>query len=202
MKQWRRVLTAAVLTSVVMSPATAITIAFQPSTSFLNVGSVGTVQLTISGLTDNAAPSLGAFDLNVTFDPSILSFNGATFGDHLDLFGLGDIRAVTPGLGMVNLLEISLDLPSDLDQLQPDTFPLATLSLGALRAGTSLLQLSVNALGDANGNPLTAQLNSGTVVVVPNSSVGEPSGIALIAFAVLSLMGASCTGLRVQRRYF
>jgi hypothetical protein len=48
----------------------------------------------ISGLGDGTAPSLSTFDLDISFDPTILAFSTAVFGDpilgdQLDIWGLG-----------------------------------------------------------------------------------------------------------------
>jgi hypothetical protein len=46
-------------------------------------------------------------------------------------------------------------------------FTLATLTFNGLAAGVSPLSLSVNALGDQNGNALAASLENGSVTVTP-----------------------------------
>ena len=126
-------------------------------------------------------------DLDVTFDDSILSFLGFTFGDpilgdQLDLSGLGSLTDVAPGAGTVNLFELSFDPPADLDSLQAGSFTLGTLAFLAISSGLSDLGLSVNALGDASGNPLTMGVQSGRVVV--NAAfVPEPAVLLLLLVA-------------------
>ena len=113
----------------------AIMLGFSPSNPVAHVGDSVDVDLVISGLGDFAPPSLSVFDLDVLFDPTILgltnvAFGDPVFGDQLDLFGFGhfsDVDAVAPGAA--NLFEISFDLPSDLDLLQPGSFTLATTDL-------------------------------------------------------------------------
>jgi hypothetical protein len=56
---------------------------------------------------------LSTFDLNVAFDSNVLRFLASrladpVLGDQLDLFGLGSLAGTTPGLGIVNLFELSL----------------------------------------------------------------------------------------------
>lgn len=145
--------------------AAQITIDIVPSSQDASLGTMVAVDLVISGLGDFAAPSLGTFDLDVTFDPVILAFNSAVFGDQLDLFGLGSITEVFPGVMNVNLFELSLDDPADLDTLQPGSFTLATLTFDTIASGTSPLELFINALGDALGDPLEAEPGSGRVRV-------------------------------------
>jgi hypothetical protein len=124
------------------------------------------IALVISGLGDFVPPSLGTFDLDITFDPAILAFQNAVFGDQLDLSGLGSITEIQPGVMNVNLFELSLDNPADLDTLQPGSFTLVTLTFATLTDGTSSLAVLINALGAANGLPLAADAGSGSVTVV------------------------------------
>lgn len=182
--------TALLLVSV---PIHAITISFNPVTQAVTAGSSFEVALEISGLITGAAPSLGTFDLNVGFDPAILGFSSALFGDpvlgdQLDVLGLGgNPIAVIPGSGTVNIFELSLDTADDLNSLQTDSFTLATLTFNALSAGTSSLGISVNALGDANGDPLTTDLLIDGSVTVNGGSVPEPAICLLFGLGALSM---------------
>jgi hypothetical protein len=146
------------------------------------------VALQISGLGSGVA--LGVFDINLSFDPAILAFKGATFGDpilgeQLDVDSLGTLSFATPGAGTVELFDLSFDLTPDLVALQAPAFTLATLSFNTLGIGTSPLGLTVNALGDANGNSVTAQLVNGEVLVTP-----EPAISLLVACGLAGLGGA------------
>ena len=146
-------------------PAAAITLRVDPAAQDATIGSTVNVGVIISGLGSGAAPSLSTFDLVATFDDSILSFVGFAFGDpvlgdQLDLSGLGSLTGVSGGVGTVNLFELSLDSAADLNALQPGSFTLGTLAFSAVSTGVSAVGLSINALGDANGDPLqsTVQL--------------------------------------------
>lgn len=59
----------------------AISLDFIPASGSVVQGQPLITALAISGLGDHAAPSLSAFDIDVTFDTAILSLNSATFGD-------------------------------------------------------------------------------------------------------------------------
>lgn len=176
-------------------PLHAITVSLNPATQTVTAGSSVDVALVISGLGSGAAPSLGTFDLDLSFNSSILSFTGAVFGDpglgdQLDVLGLGSIFAATPGAGSVNLFELSFDAAADLDALQADSFTLATLSFSALSAGTSPLGITLNALGDANGDPLTADLADGSINVNANNNAGsvpEPATWLLLGLGALTM---------------
>jgi len=151
--------------------AHAITLSFAPASTSVSIGDPVTVLLNVSGLGDKAAPSLGVFDVNVTFDPALLAFVDATFGDpmlgdQLDLgkFGSPTSATVSPA-NTLNLSETSFDSVSDLDTMQAGSFTLATLAFNAIGLGVSPLGLSINTLGDANGDTLAATANVGTVTV-------------------------------------
>ncbi len=176
--------------------AHAIVIGIDPSSQVVPVGNPFTVGLTISGLGSGSVPSLGTFDVDLTFDPAILSFGSVSYGDpvlgdQLDLSGLGAITITTPGAGSVNLFELSLDLPDVLDTLQADSFTLATLTFDPLSLGTSQFNLLNIKLGDAVGNALLTDVRGGSVSVVP-----EPATILLLA----SGLGALGLGNWKRRR--
>lgn len=171
-------------------PASAILIGFGPSGQVVGVGDAPSVDLVISGLGDGVAPSVGTFDLDVNFDAGVLNLSSVVFGTQLDVLGLGSLQFSTPGAGLVNLFELSFDLPVDLDTLQSSSFVLATLTFDALAVGASGLTITLNALGDAEGNALGADLGSGSITVsraaVP---VPEPAVLPLLALGVLGVMG-------------
>jgi hypothetical protein len=175
-------------------PGGAVLISVGPATQTQNLGSAVSAELFVSGLNDGAAPSLGAFDIDVTYDPFILSFTGATFGDpglgdQLDLFGLGSVTGVTPGAGSINLFEISLDSVDDLDNLQVGGFAIATLTFSGIEAGTSSLDITINALSDAIGDPLAGTTAPGAITIQRANTVSEPATLSLVALALLWIAG-------------
>jgi hypothetical protein len=171
----------------VATNAQAITLSFDPLSQDVNLGEQVFVDLVISGLGDQMPDSLGMFDLDIAFDPSILAFNNAVYGDpvlgdQLDLWGLGSLTITTPGVGSVNLFELSFDFPSDLDTFQAGSFTLATLSFDTLSLGTSSLDITINSLSDAWGYSLIATTQSGSVNVIP-----EPGTLLLMSGGLLGV---------------
>lgn len=148
--------------------------------------------VSISGLGDFTAPSLGNYDLILTYEPTVLQFDSVAYGDAvlgnmLDLTGFGTLQFDMDMFGSVNVFEISLDDIVTLETLQPGAFSLFTVSFNPVGQGYSPLVLSVNSIGDALGDPLTPAIQSATVTVVP-----EPSSFLLV--------GAALGGLAFLRR--
>lgn len=178
-------------------PAQAGIISIDPLTQTVGLGSSINVKVQISELGAFSAPSLGAYDLNVSFNPLLLQFLGATLGDpilgdQLDLLGLGSIQSVTPSAGSVGLFELSLDSIDDLNNLQSPSFVLGTLSFQTIGLGTSSINIGVNALSDAYGDALTSGIQNGSVIVNA-SAVPEPNSVLLVG---------SLAGVLVLRRGF
>jgi hypothetical protein len=56
-----------------------ITLTLQPSPQTINVGDPTSMDLVVSGLGNLSSPSLGAFDFDFTYNPTILSAVSLTF---------------------------------------------------------------------------------------------------------------------------
>jgi hypothetical protein len=173
-----------------------ITLSVLPASQTVGLGSQVTASLQIAGLGNLTAPSLGTFDVSLGFDPTVLSFSSAVFGDPilgdlLDPTGLGNTFSfISPGIGTVQLFDLSLASASQLDTLQPGSFVLARLVFDSVGAGTSPLDLTINALGDADGVSLAASVQNGSADI---SSVPEPNSLPLVT------VGALVIALRCRR---
>jgi hypothetical protein len=167
-------------------------------------GGTDTVDLNISGLGNGTA--LGAYDINVGFNPSVVNFSSAAFGDpslgdQLNLQGYGTINAINPGNGTVELFELSLDDPGTLIGSQTSSFTLATLTFDGVGVGGSPLALSVNAIGDENGNPLTTSLAGGSITVTSSTTTAAAPEIdAGSTMAGLTLLVGGLAVLRKRGR--
>lgn len=174
--------------------AEAIVIGLTPTSLSAAVGDGFDVDLTVDGLGNGTAPSLGAFDVNVSFDTAVLAFVGASFGPSLGDAFLGEavteVDASVPGV--VNLFEVSFleedaatcvfCLPPFLNDIQTDSFVLATLSFTALAVGTSDLVPTGAILSDAAGISL-----ADPTIASATFSISEPSALALLLAGLAGL---------------
>jgi hypothetical protein len=192
----------------------AISLGFAPASQSVAPGTSVAVDLVISDLGDSVLPSLSTFDLDIFFNPAILALDPTDAdGDgvidsvildptgQLDVLGLGGnvVSAGLTGSGILNLFDLSADDPNDLHNLQAGTFLLAMITFETLRPGTSTLTLTVNALGDAEGNPLTATVGSGSITVRPLTGVPEPGISVLLGTGLLGLLGYCWRHKRLQK---
>jgi hypothetical protein len=191
-------------------------IASNASAQTLSIGSetigssgIATVDLNISGLTPGTT-AIGTYDVNVGFNSSVVNFASAAFGDpvlgsdQLDPEGYGTFSTVTSGAGTAELFELSLDDPAALLASQPSSFTLATMSFDAVGTGTSVLALSVNALGDQTGNSVSAALQNGSITVTGGGGGGgggtpAPEMDATSASGALTLLLGGLIVLRARR---
>jgi hypothetical protein len=173
---------ALVLTSTAVQ---AVELGFVPPAQEVPVGTSVSVDVVISGLGDFTSPSLGAFDLDIAFDPSILSLSSVVFGPFLGDISLAEaIASDTPGVGTVNVFEVSFLLDFELDALQPGSFPLVTLNFDTLNSGTSPLTITSATLSDAFGYLLSYTASEGSVTVTP-----EPGTWVLMLSGLAGLLG-------------
>ena len=172
--------------------AQAASLELMPASPSVFAGSPLDVDIVIAGLGAGAAPTLAAFDLDVSFLPSALSFVSVSFGFDLGFPG-GDAITASGLLGgplRIDLAAYSLLSNATLNANQPDTFVLATLHFLGLAPGTSPLAITqavlANTAGGPGGNAIVATLQGASVDVLP---VPEATTVALVGLGV-ALLGA------------
>jgi hypothetical protein len=169
-------------------PAQAQSLGFTPSAAVVSLGE--TIELDIVLSDRPAGTPVGFFDIDVVFDPAVLSFAGMTLGDALGDIGLGQAvdASLPPDLagGVLNLSVLSL-LP-DLSA-QPLSPVLGRVSFSAIGLGDAGLGFGFTAVEDLMGNTLSVTAIDAAVSVVP-----EPATFWLLGAGVLAL------GARAARR--
>jgi hypothetical protein len=165
----------------------AASIGLSPSPVATSVGGSFTLDLVVAGLGDGAAPSLGAYDLDVLFDASLLSLDSVSFGALLggpadSLRDAGELVA-----GTWDVSELSFLSPSELDALQPGSFVLATLGFSALADGVTSVTLGNALAGDGFGRPLELQLGAARVEIGGGAVVPEPGAALLFGLGALAV---------------
>lgn len=183
-------LTFSVVSVLIVSHSSAYSLGFNPSSQTVGIGNPFDLPLSIDGLSDI---SLGAYDISIFYDPTVLSFNSVAFGDpisgdQLDLLGVGiPITTTTSDTGTVNLFELSFNTIEELNTLQLDRFTLAVLNLTAITQGTTSVNISDYFLSDAEGRPIVASLSNAAITVTP-AAVPEPSTALLLASGLVGVV--------------
>jgi hypothetical protein len=191
----------ALILAVLANHAVAVTLSLQPASQTAMPGDTVTLDLVIDGLGDFASDSLGAFDIDIAYDTSVLTFSGYTLGPYLGDVSLSEAVDFSLGDsgGTVNITELSLlenddvscffCIPPYLDEIQPGSFTLASLdfTVDVLDPGASTIVAidTVNALGDGFGAALTVESTTDAVI----NAVPVPAAVWLFGSGLIGLIG-------------
>ena len=182
-----------VATCCLLKPVWSASLSFTPESTFVDVGDNFAVEIWINELgTDELGNdvALGAFDLTINFEPTMLAFDTYSLGIGL---GYADNFEVLDFSGLVEEGSLNLwvtSLLTDLSSQPDDPLLLATVTFSALSAGTSALSFdALYDLGDALGDPIEADFSNGTVTVNPSQTapVPEPATGLLFGMGIAGL---------------
>jgi hypothetical protein len=173
------------------------------------LGGLVDVSVVVSDLGNSAPPSVGAFDLELQFDNTLVSFNSASVGGGLGDIGLGEaVTGTVANATDVDVFEVSLLTPAELNALQTDSFTLFTVTFKGIAPGTAAFNVVLNApLSDELGDPIDTPTLTNLALEVtepkPVPAVTEPIPVPALtpwaaALLLLSLLLAGL--LRLGRK--
>ncbi|MCM2680177.1 cohesin domain-containing protein [Echinimonas agarilytica] len=182
-----------VLVFVGMPQSHALLLSATPSDTDINVGDVVSISVQIEGLNSPGAPSLGAFDINLGFDNSLLQFSDIRFGNGLDAGLFGSLSSHSPNLSVLNAFEVSFESFADLSALQPASFELFEADFEAIATGDAVFDVvPPTLLSLAGGGALSVTGATGANVSIikatnpSSSSIPEPSVMLLMCLGLLA----------------
>jgi len=167
--------------------AQAATLTFAPPSVSVNPGDVVSLDIVVGSL---GGAQVGDFDLDIAFDPALLTPLSTTLGGFLGNLGLAqalDFSGGVTGPGVLNVSEVSLLTSIPLAALQPASFSLATLSftVGPIAAGSSTsLTITVNALGDSSGASITVDSLGSATLNGPSASGDTPESGSVVLVGI------------------
>jgi len=199
MKVFAKLLLGCAVAVAIALPASAqISLSLSPTGYTVGVGGTETYNLSISGLFGSAdyhGPALGAFALQLDYNPAIAAATSVTFGnssgtDLLNLSGKAFQYSDLSTSGQIYLMESSADLASALQTAQSSSFTLATITLQGVAPGTTPLAFDATyapSLSDANASSLDLiTTNGASLTVIPEPSVtASVFGAAAMGFCML-----------------
>ncbi len=181
----------ALLFFVLASPgAHAVALILSPNAQDVGVGSQVSVDVRAINL---AGDFVGAYDFNVSWDPTFLDFVTIDFGPYLDgpSMSVQSFDSSTPGL-----LSVSEFSSGSLGMQDGTPFTLFTLTFDAVAAGTSDFHFTPGSssgfdfLADAFGQTLDVEIREGKIRVDP---VPVPAAVWFL------LSGLAAIGIRARR---
>lgn len=156
---------------------------FNPTTQSVELGTQVTVDVVVNFLEPEF---VSAYDLTVTYDPSILSvFNAGTTFTDLDFLDIN-----TSVLGEITWNSFSFLDDVTLASIQGDSLTLASIVFDTIGVGTSALSFSYDDLTGSSFGALAHITDSGSVTVTSQSNtVPEPATLLLIGLGALGMVG-------------
>ena len=165
-----------------------VLMSLEPVSQTIQKNQSAQLDVMISNIPDNQA--VGAFDLTLKYDGSILTATDFDFGTDLDLGIFGstqDLDLTKPG---VFALEVSLEESAALLAAQPKSFRLGTITFKGIGEGTSPIGLDLahpSTLSDQDAISIPFDFVGARITV--EGSSGVPDGGSALALLLPALFG-------------
>jgi hypothetical protein len=161
-----------------------LSVSLIPDCQTIDMGDMAVFDLNVSGLGNEASPSIGAFSLNVFYDQNLLDFKlqSVVFSDYLGFSN--QFVSLLPGQAWLG--EVSFETPADLNNLQPPDFTAISFAFLALNAGDTFVDFDPVILSDENGF-VSAELTFSNHVTVASAPIPEPATILLLTTGLAGL---------------
>ena len=174
--------------------SSSVTLSLETSSLIVDPCTYFDVDLVVSGLGDYAPHSVGDFDIDILYDPTLMEFDSYVLGSFLgdvDWFEADDWSLGDPsGTGAIDLAEVSYLWPMELNLMQPSEFILAELTFHCLGAGVSDISIDGSdpylTLGNELGNMFDV-ITLGEPLTI--SQTPEPATMLLLGTGLLGLAG-------------
>ncbi|WP_339722598.1 cohesin domain-containing protein [uncultured Paraglaciecola sp.] len=175
-----------------------VVLTLDPANQDSTIGSVVSVNVMIDGLGNFNPVTLAAFDLNIGFDTSALSFVGYNMFDGLGVastdpldyvFGLSEALDTSAGEvapGVIHIGELSFLEFFQLNPIQPGSFALAELLFTVNAEVTSAISFLGGNLVNSSGTAdviADIEINNATVTGVP-----APAALTLLGLGILTML--------------
>ncbi|PHV04640.1 hypothetical protein CSQ96_25145 [Janthinobacterium sp. BJB412] len=188
------------------SPARAAVIDVSASTNTLSVGQDVFVFFSISGLSGAPGDSLGAFDMDIIYDPAVLRLwdvgfhDNAIHGNPLALPEPGSFAFIGDAIDLgrrIDAFGLSGNSAAVLDADQPNAFAFMTLTFRAV--GPSIVSgVVIDTLDpallfvDSGANALAASIGRAgvTLLFAPSGDAPEPASLLLLLAGAAALLAA------------
>jgi len=159
------------------------------------IGDVLTAELVISEIEEDTSAFqklLASFDLNISWDNSIIEFTSSSFGNKLNVGDGGSDQHLDVMADSLGLSEISYAWWDELLVVQDglSSFVLASVDFIVIDNGSGTLDLSNVAFGDDFGDVLTDVSSSGKAYSVTSETpvdLPEPASFILVLMALVLL---------------
>ena len=184
----RMLVFAAALIGAFSSAAQAVTLEARANQDQVSVGDTVDVVVVVAGLVAGAAPSIGSYDIVLTYDPDTFAFEEYAPSRALGAADLNNLTAgAVEGASSINFYAVSFYPTFDLHSIQGSSVLLLTASFTALAGGMSTFGIAGSeAVGGPAGAVSSAVGEASSAVGDLSRALGDELGAAIAGVEAVS----------------